>query len=534
MLKKIPHTYSIIFSIIIIAAALTWIIPAGEFIRHTENVNGVERTIIKSDSFHYINQSPQTWQIFSTLINGFEKQAGIIAFLLIIGGAFKILNAAKSIDIGIISFLGFTRGLEKNSFFKKIGVNNIVITMIMIIFSLFGAIFGMSEETLAFIIIIVPLAISMGYDSITGVCMVYVAAHIGFAGAILNPFTIGIAQGLSDIPLFSGIGYRMLCWFILTSIAIIFVIIYANRIKRNPQLSPTYKLDEYWRKRTYTSEDEANEKYDRLNIMGWGTVAIISISLLIYSYTHTFSIFSIGGTTTRLPMIPIFTAIYILSSILGLRKSFHYHIHLIVGMTIVFLVIGVMGHGWYLTEISALFLAMGLAVGFTANFKISQVISNFQEGAAEMLSTAIVVGLAGGIIRIMNDGHIIDTILFSLSSAMEESGRIASIGIMYAIQTAINIIIPSGSAKAALTMPIMAPFSDVIGISRQATVLAFQFGDGFTNMITPVSPVLIGALGIAKIPYELWVKWFYKFIIFLIIIGFILLLPTVLMNLDGF
>ena len=151
-----------------------------------------------------------------------------------------------------------------------------------------------------------------------------------------------------------------------------------------------------------------------------------------------------------------------------------------------------------------------------------------------MLSAALVVALAGGIIQVLQDGRIIDTILNSLAILMADTGKVVAIGVMYTIQTLINIIIPSGSAKAALTMPIMAPFSDVIGISRQATVMAFQFGDGLTNMITPSSGVLMGALGIARIPYEIWVKWFWKALLLLIFIAFLLLIPTVTMELSGF
>ena len=180
MLKKVPHTYTIIAVVILICAVLSWIIPAGEYVRETVDVNGTMRTVIVDNSFHEVEQAPQSWEVFSTLLNGFERQAGIIAFLLIMGGAFHILNSSRSIDVGIYSFLDFTRRLEGYSLIRKIGVNNVVISLIIILFSLFGAVFGMSEETLAFVIIIVPLAISMGYDSITGLCMVYVAAHVGF------------------------------------------------------------------------------------------------------------------------------------------------------------------------------------------------------------------------------------------------------------------------------------------------------------------------------------------------------------------
>ena len=193
-----------------------------------------------------------------------------------------------------------------------------------------------------------------------------------------------------------------------------------------------------------------------------------------------------------------------------------------------------MGYGWYLPEISGLFLAMGILSGFAAKENADSIVKLFIAGVKDILSAALVVGLAGGIIIILQEGHIIDPILHSLANLMNETGKVLSLGVMYLIQTMINIIIPSGSAKAALTMPIMAPFSDVIGLSRQATVMAFQFGDGFTNMITPTSGVLIGALGIARVPYDVWVKFFWKFILLLIIFGFILLIPTATMQLNGF
>ena len=531
MLKKIPHTYTIIFSIILVCAVLSWIIPAGEYERQTLEVGGTTRTVIVDHSFHAVESAPQTWQVFSSLLEGFEKQAGIIAFLLIIGGAFQIMNNSRAIDVGIFSFLRFTQGLERHRLMKRIGVNNIVMAMVMILFSLFGAVFGMSEETLAFVIIIVPLAISMGYDSITGLCMVYVAAHVGFAGAILNPFTIGIAQGLSDLPLFSGFEYRLFCWVLLTAVLITCVLIYAARIKRNPTLSPMYQADEYWRNRRTENTEEVAYTVPTASYIVY---ALIVIALGIFSITYPLTTFSLGNASVSLYAVPVCSVLFAVFGWLGLRKSFHFFILSILAFTVVFLVIGVMGHGWYLPEISAIFLAMGILSGYAAGENADGIIKLFLEGAKDILSAASVVGLAGGIIEILQDGHIIDPILHALAAFMNEAGRVASVGAMYIIQTLINIIIPSGSAKAALTMPIMAPFSDVIGISRQATVMAFQFGDGFTNMITPTSAVLIGALGIARIPYEIWVKWFTKILLLFIVLGFLLLIPTVVLPLPGF
>lgn len=531
MFKKIPHTYVIIFYVIVVAAILTWIIPGGEYNREVKVVNGVERTVIDKDSFHYIERNIQTWQVFAALFKGFEKQAGIIVLILMIGGGFWIMNASKSIDVGIFSFLKFTKRLESKRFFKALGVNNIIITLVMVMFSLFGAVFGMSEETIAFVIIVVPLAISMGYDSIVGVCMVYVAAHLGFAAAVLNPFTIGIAQGIANLPLFSGLEYRIFCWIVINFIGIAWVLWYAKKIKKNPKRSLMYEIDEYWRKRG-TAEIESIQY--QTSKAAWVVYGFLLICMVIFSYLYPLSEMKIGNASRHIPAIPIATALFAITSIPSLLKSGHYFVLNLLVFTIVFLVIGVLGYGWYLTEIATLFFAMGIFSGIAMSYRPNKITNLFIEGSKDILSAALVVGLAGGILVILEDGKIIDTILHGISQSMSGLGKVGSVSVMYVIQTFINVIIPSGSAKAALTMPVMAPFSDLVNVSRQATVMAFQFGDGFTNMITPTSGVLLGALGVAKVPYEKWVKWIIPLMAILIILGWLLLLPTVLMELNGF
>lgn len=531
MFKKIPHTYVIIFYVIVVAAILTWIIPGGEYNREVKVVNGVERTVIDKDSFHYIERNIQTWQVFAALFKGFEKQAGIIVLILMIGGGFWIMNASKSIDVGIFSFLKFTKRLESKRFFKALGVNNIIITLVMVMFSLFGAVFGMSEETIAFVIIVVPLAISMGYDSIVGVCMVYVAAHLGFAAAVLNPFTIGIAQGIANLPLFSGLEYRIFCWIVINFIGIAWVLWYAKKIKKNPKRSLMYEIDEYWRKRG-TAEIESIQY--QTSKAAWVVYGFLLICMVIFSYIYPLSEMKIGNASRHIPAIPIATALFAITSIPSLLKSGHYFVLNLLVFTIVFLVIGVLGYGWYLTEIATLFFAMGIFSGIAMSYRPNKITNLFIEGSKDILSAALVVGLAGGILVILEDGKIIDTILHGISQSMSGLGKVGSVSVMYVIQTFINVIIPSGSAKAALTMPVMAPFSDLVNVSRQATVMAFQFGDGFTNMITPTSGVLLGALGVAKVPYEKWVKWIIPLMAILIILGWLLLLPTVLMELNGF
>ena len=523
--RKVPHTFVIVFFIIVIAAVLTWIIPPGKYVQ--EQVGG--ETVMR---FYYADQlpevgpstgsgtstfhaEPQTWQVFSAFYKGFVKQANIIVFILIIGGAFWIMNKSRAIDMGILSFLRFTKRLERSALMRKVGVNNIVIILIMLLFSLFGSVFGMSEETIAFTLIIIPLAVSMGYDSIVGLCMVYVAAHIGFSGAMLNPFTIGIAQGIADIPLFTGIGYRAVCWAILTVVGIVFVLLYAKKVKRNPQSSIMYEDDVYWRKMAEVPEEEMERHTPR---KAWWVFAFLTVVLIIFSVLYPQTTLKIGNSETTLPLLPVGTAVFALLSVITLRKTVHYFVLTLLFATVYFLIVGVLGYEWYIMEIKT----------------ASDIAKLFLEGMGDILSAAVIVGLAGGIVIVLQDGGIIDTILYGLSKSMSNMGKIASAEIMYGIQTLINIVIPSGSAKAAITMPIMAPFSDLIGISRQSTVMAFQFGDGFTNMITPTSGVLMAALGVARIPWDKWVRFIWKFILVLVVIGALLLVPTVTMELAGF
>jgi uncharacterized ion transporter superfamily protein YfcC len=441
------------------------------------------------------------------------------------------VNSSKAIDIGILSFLRYTESLEHNIILKKIGVNNIIIVMIMLLFSVFGAVFGMSEETIAFIIILVPLAISMGYDSIVGVSMVFVAAGLGFAGAVLNPFTIGIAQGIADLPLFSGFGYRLFSWLVINAFGIFWILRYAHKVKKNPTSSIVYEDDHYWRKKASAEEEEVSFHTPRA---AWLVYVFIAIALGIFSWFYPMTEMKIGNSAMTLPMVPAATALFIISGFLGLRKSVHFFILTLLMFTILFLIIGVMGYSWYIMKIASLFFAMGIFSGIAAGYDGNRITKEFLEGARDIMSAALVVGLAGGILVILEDGKIIDTILHGVSSSMSGMGKLGTVSVMYVIQNIINIIIPSGSAKAALTMPVMAPFSDLVNLSRQATVMAFQFGDGFTNMITPTSGVLIGVLGGAKIPYDKWVKWIAPFMLALIILGWLLLIPTVTMTLDGF
>ncbi len=529
---KIPHTFTIVFSIIVVCAVLTWIIPGGEFDRQIVDVDGHERSIVVDDSYHRVEKQPQTWQVFTSFFNGFERTAPIIVFILMIGGAFWIMNETNAINRGIYLFLNQTQKMQKYKVFQSLGVNNLLIIAIMIMFSLFGSVFGMSEETIAFIVIFVPLAISMGYDSITGVLMCYVAAHVGFAGATLNPFTIGIAQGLSGLAPFSGIGYRLVCWAVLTTVVIVFTLLYARWVKKNPTKSLMYEIDQYWRDKT--SVEETDQTLVKSSLATWLVYGVIAAILVYCAVIMPKTTITMGNGSSEIVLFPIIAGVYILLGFFAARKSVHHFILVLLLLTIVTLVTGVLGYGWYVMEIAALFFAMGISAGLAFNLQLDKIIRLFLEGCKDIMVAALVVGLAGGIIVILEDGKIIDTILYAVSQGMVNAGKVGATASMYVIQNLLNLIIPSGSAKAALTIPMMAEWSDLMGVSRQLTVLAFQFGDGFTNMITPTSGVLIGVLGVARIPYAKWFKFIWKFLLLLIVLGFFLLLPPLFTHFAGF
>ena len=435
---KAPNTYVIIAAIILLCAVMTWFVPGGQYVKAEDG----------SLSYESVDSVPQTWQIFTAVYHGFIKQAGIIIFILVVGGAFWLLNATGAVEAGIKRFI------------SKIGNRDkIVLAALTILFSLAGAVFGMSEETIPFVGIVVPLAVSMGYDAFMGMLVVYVASNVGFSSAFLNPFTVGIAQGMADLPLFSGMGYRLFCWGILTALLVVFVIFYAHKVRKEP------------------SKAEAIEAEPLTRRQSW---ILITLAL-----------------------------------------------------TVVILIVGVTCLDWYMPEITGLFLAMGIICGIIAGFRSDRIVSELMAGAKDILSAALVVGFASGIIVILQDGKIIDSVLHSMQEGLDGSGEVGSLSAMYGIQALINFVIPSATAKAAITIPIMAPFSDMVGVSRQAMVLAFQFGDGFTNMITPTSGVLVAALAMARIPYTEWVKWIWKMVLVLLILGLVLLLPTVLFPIAG-
>lgn len=457
---KVPNTYLLIFLLLVLIAALTWIIPGGKYERTI--ING--REVVVPGSFKYTESNPQgLFDLFIAPLKGFKEAALIIGFILFVGGAFNVLTSTGAID----SFIKRLLILHNRSKLMK----SLFIPLLVFLFSFGGATFGMNEEIIPFVLILVPISIALGYDSIVGVAIPLIGAHIGFASAYLNPFNVGIAQGIAELPLFSGLEYRVFCWIISTTIAVLFISYYAKKVHNNPSISPVYDIDK---------ERRENEKFEEVD----------------------------------------------LNHQLNLRHKF---VLIVFALSLIWLVIGVIEFQWFIEEISALFVIMGLLAGIVGGMKSDDIIKSFINGAKDLVGTAIIVALARATLVISRDGQIIDTILYGLTPFVESSSPIFSAQKMFIIQAIINFFVHSGSGQAALTMPIMAPLADLTGVSRQTAILAFQFGE-YTNIIIPTSAVTMGALTMAKVPWEKWAKWVFPLMIILFILGFILLIPPFLIN----
>lgn len=459
----VPHVYILLLMIILICGLLSYVIPAGTYQLQTVTTNGVEREIVNPDTFKYMEKTPVTLMQFLTAVpRGMQEVAQIIFFIFIVGGAFGVVQSTGAIEAGLGTLAKKAKGKEL-----------LIVPIVMLAFGFGGAIIGMAEETLPFIPIFVSLFIAMGYDSITGVAVVFCGAGAGFAGAFMNPFTIGVAQGIAGLPLFSGMALRIVLFCTMMLISILFVMRYAHKIKKNPDLSSMKDID---------MNREDNMNLDNLPDFGKREKAILLVFLL----------------------------------------------------AIIFLVFGVVKWGWYMDEIAALFFAMSMVCAAIGKLGVNTYAEELGKGMADVASGALVVGFARGILVVLTDGNILHTILHSAAMGLSQvSSTISAIG-EYVFQCLLNFLVPSGSGQAAVSVPILAPLGDLVGVTRQTTCLAFQIGDGISNIFTPTSGYFMAGLALAKVPWSKWAKWILPLIGLQYLIGAIFVIAAHTMKFGPF
>lgn len=473
---KMPSAFTILFLIIVIVAVLTWIIPAGTY-DYAGEASGTPEPI--PGTYRETAKNPQgLWEILQAPISGFFDAVDIILFILVIGGFLAVVADTGAIDAGIGSIVRRFSGRE-----------TVMIPILMILFGLGGTIFGMSEETIAFYVLIIPIFIAAGFDAVTGVAVVFIGAGIGCLGSTVNPFSTGIASGFAGISIGEGIVLRLFILAAAMAISIVFVMRYAKRVQANPALSivADMRADN---EAHFLNNVEPRENADEEKMSGKqkAILAVFGICFLIM----------ILGV---IPWADKF-GIYIFEDI----SAF------LAGLPAVGTVLGriVPLGDWWFSDITVLFVFGSIVCAFIWRWNETKFTELFVDGARDLLGVALIIGVTRGITVIMNDGGMTATILHFGEESLKSLGSAAFVGLSYVFFILLSFLVPSSSGLAALSMPIMAPIADFVGVGRDLVVTSYAAASGIVNLVTPTSGVLMGALAIGRIPYGAFLKWILK------------------------
>lgn len=433
---KIPHTFALLFYFLIVIMVLTYIVPAGNFQRVVDEASGVETVVPGTFQFTGEQTPVNPFQLFVCIQKGFVESGSVIFLIIFAYFCVYTITKTKSLHAAIGALL------------KKVGGNDhLLIPIFTVIFALAGSTYGEWDTIYGLIPIFIGVCIAIGYDAMVGLAVTGMAVGVGFASATTNPFTLGVAQSISDIPMFSGIGLRILVFVVFVGIAVWWTMRYAAKIKKNPEAS-------YMKGISMGSLQIDRSELDQAKFTG--------------------------------------------------KRKFTMCILL---ATIVFIVFSSLKLGWYIDEMSAIFLFSGLIVSVLWKMKPDEIVDNFMSSAREILMGAFIVGLSRAILVVLQEGNIIDTIIYALYVPLQHLPSWVAAEGMLLLQNIMNLFIPSGSGQAAAVMPLMTPLADLTGLSRQVAVLAYQFGDGYSNLFWPTGGIVVMA-SIAKVPLNKWYKFF--------------------------
>lgn len=458
---KVPHVYAIIFALMVIFAVLTWIVPSGSYQRQEVNGREVtvagtyeqsEKTYIDEETGDEVDLRQGVFDVLQAPTRGIQEAIEVVAFILIVGGSFQVITKTGAITSGM--------GRVVRRFKNK---DILIIPIAMVLFALGGTSFGMAEETLPFFAIFMPIMMAMGFDSMTAFMVVFVGARTGYIASTINPFNVLIAQGILGIQGNPQLWLRMIALVVLTAVAITWVVLYARRVKKNPESSITFE-DDIAKKVEFAADESALDAKFTGRQKGVLAVFIAGMCLIIW---------------------------------------------------------GLVTQGWYMNEISAVFLAMGLLAGVIAGFSQDVIAQEFVAGIADFAFSAIVVGLARGILVIASDGMIIDTILNALATGLGGIPAVLFTTLLYAVENLLAILVPSSSGLAALTAPIFGPLTELMGLNPEAAVWALSMGSATMSLICPTSAILVAGLGVCKIKLGQWWKTVWKFFLVVSLINIV-------------
>lgn len=483
---KMPSAPTTLFCIVILVAILTWIIPAGQY-EYKTLANGTLEPI--TGTYHNIQSNRQgLWNIFYAPITGFVNSIQIGLYLMIMNAFITLVMKTGAISSGISC-------LTK----KLIGKEILLIPILMFLFSLCGTTFGLWEETLGFYMIIVPVFISAGYDSIVGLLVIIWGAGLGIIGSTINPFSTGIASSFANISIGDGIVLRLFIYVLFFVIGSVYVMHYARKVKNNPSSSLVYKYkkdnEDYFLKDDTSSEHHYITKTQK-RVFAIFVIVFIILILSIIPWSSKFNINIFNYMNNFILSIPI------LKDVLGPIVPFG---------------------SWWFSDLSLLFLVASVIVGFLGDFSEKDFIETFFNGINDVMSVVIVIAISNGITVIMNDGNITSTILYYGESILSRLNGTVFASASFLIYLALSFFIPSSTGLATLSIPLLAPLADFAGISRDIIITSYQSANGLINLIAPTSAALMGALTITKIPYSTYLKSVLKLVICIVALILVIL-----------
>ncbi|HCT92914.1 MAG TPA: YfcC family protein [Lachnospiraceae bacterium] len=430
-LLKFDNSFVFIFTFIILAMVLTYVVPAGQYDRVTDDA-GTETVL--ENSFHAVEQHPvNPARMFVCIAQGFINTADVI-FCILMAYCFMGFLVRYGVFDGLIKVL--IRKMRNKAF--------LLLPAVMIFFGLLGSVAGLAEETFGMFPICIALAVAIGYDEIVGGAIVYLAVFTGFASATFNPYTIGVAQTIAGLPLYSGLWLRVVCWVVFMGILIAYVMRYAAKIKKDPTKSYLYSPE----KKSAVIGENSND---------------------------------VPMTIRQKLCLALFGAVFAA------------------------IICGSLFFKWYIMEITALFIAAGVLAGIILGLSANDIANSFVELGSETMFSMLVIGLSNAVCVVLNEGYVADSIVHGMASLLNGTTGYLTASVMLVIQNLLNFFIPSGPGQAAVSMPIMSSLADATGISRQLAVLAFQFGDGYSNIFWPTMVCMM--CGIMKIPVTKWYRF---------------------------
>ena len=458
---KVPHTLVVLFTMVVLAQILTYLIPAGSFDRVETDAGRMQ---VVPGSFHLTPEIPALSPLafLTALPKGFSGAHTIIFFVFIIGGAFAVLRSTGAVDAGMGALL---RRWGNQPFWLVAGGTTL--------FAVGSSTVGFGEEYYPFVPVLISMTLALGFDRLTAIAMIMIGYGTGFGAATINPFTTLIAQDIAGLDPASGLWYRLVLFFVFVPIGIHHVWSYAKKVKRDPAASFVADVS--------VPDDVSIPSREYAEAMGDQAPMTAKQKLILF----------------------------------------------VVGIAMVILIYGMTMWHWGLDEMQGVFVALMLIIAIIARISPDRVAVLFGTGAASFTSVALLIGVARGIQVVLDEGGVVDSMVYGISVPLQElPGALSAVG-MFFVQSLANFFIPSGSGQAFVTMPIMAPLADLVGVSRQVAVLAFQFGDGFSNILIPTQYVLIGILAMAGIPYDRWLRFIVPFMVKITIAGSIALVVAV-------